>query len=203
MMSRPVLLAVALAALVALGAAGHGAPADPLPEEITRVHVLFMNHLDVGFSGGANYPELLGFAHQVVDLYLNAYFPTALNTSAHFRDTNSTERFVYTTKGWLVSLMLDCPVGMGFRCPDQAAVQAFREGIVRGDISWHAFPFNTQMEFYDASMVEFALKLVQDLDETLGVPRKRVFSQRDVPGTTIGRHVSLRCSALLFLSIFA
>ena len=95
------------------------------------------------------------------------------------------DRMVYTTKAWLVSLYLDCPPGMGFRCPTPEARAAFEAGIRRGDIQWHAFPFNTQAELMDASMVRFALQLSHDLDDRLGVVRKVAFSQRDVPGTTL------------------
>ena len=175
----------ALVLLALVASTAHGQAGEPEPEEIERVHVVFMNHLDVGFSGGTNYPELLGYASQVIDLYLNAYFPKAINASRTLREEGSEDAFVYTTKGWLVSMMMDCPAGFGFECPDAAAVADFERAVADGDITWHAFPFNTEMEYMDKSMLEFSLRLVHDLDDKFGVRRKRVVSQRDVPGTTI------------------
>ena len=150
--------------------------------EVSKVHVLFMNHLDVGFASGHG-EERPGLAATVLDIYFNEYFPKALEVAEAMRSTGD-DRFVYTTKAWLVSLYLDCPTGMGFQCPSAEARQTFEAAIRRGDIQWHAFPFNTQAELMDASMVRFALQLSHDLDDRYGVVRKMVFSQRDVPGTT-------------------
>jgi len=157
----------------------HGAAID-------TVHVLFLNHLDVGFSGGSNHAELVGFAAQVVDLYFNTYFPAALAVAeAMAANATSGDRFVYTTKAWLVSLYVDCPAGLQVRCPSQQDKERFEAAIRAGVVRWHAFPFNTEVETMDVAMVTFALQLVADLDARYGVDRKTVWSQRDVPGTTV------------------
>lgn len=54
----------------------------------------------------------------------------------------------------------------------------------RAAFARHAFPFNTEPEFYDSSMVDFAVQLTHEVDTRLGVANKTVMSQRDVPGMT-------------------
>lgn len=49
--------------------------------------------------------------------------------------------------------------------------------MARGDITWHAFPFNGQAELFDADLFEEAVVLTHDLDERFGLPHKRTMSQ--------------------------
>ena len=39
--------------------------------DVSKVHVLFMNHLDVGFASGASNGGVPGLASTVVDIYFN------------------------------------------------------------------------------------------------------------------------------------
>lgn len=49
--------------------------------------------------------------------------------------------------------------------------------MYRGDIYWHALPFNGQLEFFDVSLLEFAVQLTHELDIKFGLPPKRTMSQ--------------------------
>lgn len=120
--------------------------------KIDEVYIVFMNHLDVGFDG---INPIIGFAANVVNKYFDIYFPLALEVAATMR-ANSSDRFIYTTHPWLVSMYLDCPsewvwnnsafplgeIPQTLHCPNSSAKAAFIAGIQRGDISWHAYPFN-------------------------------------------------------------
>lgn len=170
-------------------------------QDIEMVHVLFMNHLDVGFSGGSHNPDLPGFAYEVINLYFHEYFPKALETSRILKERGGKEQFIYTTKTWLVSLYLDCPPGMGFSCPSQEEKEAFEEAIRIGDIQWHAFPFNAQLEFLDDSMVQYGLELTHQLDAQFSLTPKKVLSQRDVPGTTINTLPIFNKNGIIAISI--
>jgi hypothetical protein len=79
-------------------------------------------------------------------------------------------------------MYLDCPPNMLLACPSAADRAAFIAAAQRGDITWHAFPFNSELEFGDAAMINFGLQLTHDLDRTLNQSAKTVLSQRDVPG---------------------
>ncbi|XP_071104844.1 uncharacterized protein [Haliotis cracherodii] len=154
---------------------------------VKRLHLIFMNHLDVGYNG--IFPTL-GFVNNVINRYFTVYFPRAVNVSRQLRSEGYFERLVYTTHPWLVSLYLDCPPnlnlsGIVLQCPGEDAVSDFVAAAQRGDISWHAGPMNMQFEMLDTAMVEFGLQLGQDLDKRLGIVRKfPTVSQRDVPGMT-------------------
>ncbi len=59
---------------------------------------------------------------------------------------------------------------MGLHCPDDDAKNAFLDGVTKGYIYWHAFPFNSQNGVYDSSMLEFGVRLSQDTATQTGAP---------------------------------
>lgn len=76
------------------------------------------------------------------------------------------------------------------------------DAVKRGDITWHAFPFNAEPEVYDSSLFQSSVILARDLALKLGQQAPRTMSQRgatrrstfhatltlypDVPGMTRG-----------------
>lgn len=157
------------------------------PADIKYVHLIFMNHLDVGYS----LPSSLGYIGNVLNKYFTEYFPRAVKVALTLFALEYTERFIYTTHPWLVSLYLDCPPslmlpsGIKLQCPDAKNRSDFISAVKLGFITWHAGPMNMEFELLDESMMEFAIQLSVDLDKRFGINRKyRTVSQRDVPGTT-------------------
>ena len=59
----------------------------------------------------------------------------------------------------------------------------------RGDIYWHALPFNGQLEFFDVSLLEFAVQLTHEIDVKFGLPPKRTMSQVILTMTLHGVYV--------------
>jgi len=104
--------------------AGTARVVDPL--KIKKIHLIQMNHLDVGFTDTAL---------NVVNLYFNKYFPQEIITANELKErghkTGGEERLVYTTHAWLVSLYLDCPwtVWKGLHCPSEADRTSFINAI--------------------------------------------------------------------------
>ncbi|XP_076091967.1 uncharacterized protein LOC143063623 [Mytilus galloprovincialis] len=157
------------------------------PPYVRFVHVLFMNHLDVGYNG---IPQT-GFINNILNTYFHEYFPRAVNLSRELRDKQYQERFIYTTHPWLVSLYVDCPQGfilnnITLKCPSDQDLKAFKEAVtIYGDITWHAGPMNMQMENMNEILLGLSLNISSDLDEMFNLTRKyRTLSQRDVPGMT-------------------
>ncbi|ESO95330.1 hypothetical protein LOTGIDRAFT_160458 [Lottia gigantea] len=154
---------------------------------ITKVHLIFMNHLDVGFNGIT--PQT-GFVINVINKYFTKYFPGAIELALQMNFLGYRERLIYTTHPWLVSLYLDCPQnltmsGIQLMCPTEEQREGFLYAAKRGDITWHAGPMNMQYEALDTAMVNFSLKLSEDMDARMDIKRRhRVLSQRDVPGMT-------------------
>ena len=68
-------------------------------------------------------------------------------------------------------------------CPSAAEKAAFEHAVGLGYITWHAFPFNAELELMDESLVSFGVRLTHRLDDRYhGGVRRDTLSQRDVPG---------------------
>ena len=65
---------------------------------ITHVHVVYMSHLDVGFTRDTSL--------EVLDEYFSTWFPLAFNVSAELRARGGEEQFGWTTHAWLVDRYL-------------------------------------------------------------------------------------------------
>ena len=75
-------------------------------------------------------------------------------------------------------------------------MQAFEGAVHKGDIYWHALPFNGQLEFFDVSLLEFAVQLTHELDVKFGLPPKRTMSQVRTWQRCVGHeHSSVSCVA--------
>lgn len=149
-------------------------------EEITQVHVVQGCHIDVGF---------MNTAPAIINLWFHHHFPLAAQVGAALARMGHPggAGLRFTSPAWLVSLYLDCPqpyVREGVVCPNASDVETFEEAVEQGWITWYAFPFDTEAETMDPSLVEFAVDLSHQLDDRFAQPRKQVVSQRDVPGIT-------------------
>ena len=151
------------------------------------VHLLSMSHIDVGYHiGDGPFARII----EVLQVYVDTYFPRAIAIARALRDLGGSERLVYTSHSWLLSLYLHCPAnltlsGETLRCPTPDAVAELAAAIRAGDIYFHAGAFNIQYEnALNSAVVDFSLQLARDLADELGVARPSVLSLRDVPGTT-------------------
>lgn len=162
----------------------------------TTVHVVFTNHLDVGYN---NLP-VTGFIANVVNFYFDIYIPRAISTADAMRKLGS-DRFIWTTHSWLISFYVDCPLGLGFHCPNSTTLSLFTAAVQRGDITWHAYPFNSQQEMMEESLFEYGVKMTHELDTMLKVNKKTVLSQRDVPGLTRSVIPILKKNGILGITI--
>ena len=163
------------------------------------VHVIFSNHVDVGFST----PNGHGFlAANAIDIYMRTYFLAAVQTANEMRAAGA-DRFIWMTQSWLVSLYFDCPPNMGFYCPNATERAIVEAAIQRGDINWHAFPFNSEAELHSVDLFEFGIEMSQKLADRFGVPQPNTISQRDVPGTTVAIIPALKRMGVKAMSIGA
>eukprot|EP01052_Picozoa_sp_SAG31_P031212 SAG31_NODE_3284_length_4464_cov_5.447194_2_plen_464_part_00 len=168
---------------------GHSHPSpSPSPDEhrITHVHVVAMNHLDVGFSCAGCDPEHRDpYTWALLNVYMNKFFPASLNTSMA---TNG--NYVYTTHCWLISFFFECPhhaaanPSFPIQCPSPALVAAVTDAISKGWITWHAFPLNAEPEIFDTELFGAGVDLCHSLADRFNMSRPTVLSQRDVPGLT-------------------
>jgi len=174
-------------------------------EQVDRVDVIAMNHLDVGYNGIS--PQV-GFINNIMNKYFHIYFPRAIEIARALEALGGPERLVYTTHPWLVSLYLHCPShlelanGTVLRCPSPTERAAFTDAVSRGWITWHAGPFNIQPEnAADPDLFAEFIDIALGLDDELGQPRKTVLSQRDVPGMTRAVIPALRSRNVTAISV--
>ena len=147
-----------------------------LQQNITTIHLISSCHLDIGFADNVT---------AIINKYFDVFFPQAISVAESLRALGGEERLVFTTHSYLVSLYLDCPTNMGLHCPSKEDKTNFIDAVKQGDITWHAFPFNSQPEYLlKPLMVDVAVNLTHRLDDKFGRPHTITMSQRDVPGMT-------------------
>eukprot|EP00048_Salpingoeca_helianthica_P000142 m.39581 g.39581 ORF g.39581 m.39581 type:complete len:846 (-) comp10164_c0_seq1:126-2663(-) len=137
---------------------------------ISKVHVVYMTHLDVGYT--------LDTSMEVLELYRSQWFPKAYATAAALPT-----KFRWTTHPWLVAELLHNATGT-VTAQDIAQLQAH---LASGALQYHAGPFNIQSEMYEPSLFTAGLEISRSLDKIAGRATPRiVLSQKDVPGMTRG-----------------
>ena len=129
----------------------------------------------------------MGFADtaaNIVNEYFDTYFPAVSETVEQMHQAGLSETLIFTTHPFLVWLYLNCYPELGLHCPSSQALQNFTAAVESGHITWHAFPFNSEVEFYDSSLAGFGFKLTHQLDSLFSRNPTITMSQRDVPGMT-------------------
>ena len=146
------------------------------------IHLIFKTHLDVGFTD---------YAAQVTRNYFKKYIPAALRVARELRLSGG-DRFIWTTGSWLIYEFLEQATA--------AERKEMEEGILAGDIAWHALPFTTHTELMDAELFRFGLSLSQSLDSRFG--RTTIAAKlTDVPGHTRAIIPLLAEAGVVFLHI--
>ncbi|XP_050394995.1 uncharacterized protein LOC126812577 [Patella vulgata] len=157
--------------------------------KIEKVHIIFMNHLDVGYNGIS---PTVGFINNIFNIYYHKYFPRAVALSKAIEQLQSNVTFIYTTHPWLVSSYINCQNGppmllnnITLKCPTAQEIGDFEWAVKKGYITWHAGPMNMQPENLNQFLFEQSLNISQQLDNVYGIQRQfKTLSQRDVPGMT-------------------
>ena len=154
---------------------------------ITKVYVIFMNHVDIGYDG---INPSVGYVNNVLNKYFQEFFPQALKLAKAVKQHNPKLSFIYTTQPWLVSMYLDCPPnmilsGIPLNCPSKEEAVAFAEAIKAGHIAMHAGAMNMQYGMMNSESVVASVELSSHVFQQLGIKQTpRVLSLRDVPGLT-------------------
>ncbi|GGA53630.1 hypothetical protein GCM10011507_00950 [Edaphobacter acidisoli] len=143
---------------------------------------MFKCHFDAGF---------INTQAAVVNKYFTEYFPHAIQVAEQLRNSG-TERYVWTTGSWLLYEYLEQASAEDRRRMEQA--------IARGDIAWHALPFNWQTEMLDRSMIEGSFALSHALDSRFGRTTTGA-KMTDVPGHTRGLVAPMAAHGVKFLDI--
>ena len=150
---------------------------------VTKVHVVFKTHLDVGFTD---------LGEKVVQRYLTSFIPKAMDLAKTMREKYSESRFRWTTGSWLIYRYLEEA--------DEAGRKRMEEGILAGDICWHALPATLQPEALDGSLFDLGIELSKRMDKRFG--KKTIGAKMtDVPGHTRSIVPRLQKAGIKFLHI--
>ena len=172
------LLACAQCALAQLPSTTFTRNRKPPPPPITNVssvHLVYMTHLDLGYTGTTR---------AVCSKYFDKDFPAAFNTSQELRRRGGKERFRWTEFPWLIQEYLDgaanCAHG-GNRSLEN--ISAMENAIRNNDIIWHASAVNFFPEVLDEDMWSYTLGIRDALNKKYGKSWGRIVGKHsDVTG---------------------
>jgi hypothetical protein len=176
---RDFLRAAAVGSAAIRQAVGEQEQAD---SAVQQVFVMFKCHLDLGF---------IDTQAGVVRKYFQQYFPLAIRRANEMRAAGE-NHYVWTMGSWLIYEYLE-QAGADER-------KQMEDAIGRGDIAWHALPFNWQTELMDASMIAATIGFSKSLDRRFGRNTTGA-KMTDVPGHTRGLIAPLAANGVLFLDI--
>eukprot|EP00658_Telonema_sp_P-2_P053814 TRINITY_DN424_c0_g7_i1.p1 TRINITY_DN424_c0_g7~~TRINITY_DN424_c0_g7_i1.p1 ORF type:complete len:974 (+),score=146.08 TRINITY_DN424_c0_g7_i1:115-3036(+) len=154
--------------------------------EVKTVHVVYMAHLDLGYT--------VVTVDDLIDKYLFDFFPESLETSRRLREKKSSgqpvksAQFQWTSHPWLISAILNNQTGK----TTQQNITDLGEAIARGDITWHANPLNPQSEIAEPSHLASGFEIARRLGAEFNLSTELVgeimggASQKDEPGLTLG-----------------
>ncbi len=159
-----------------------------LNNQIQKIYVVFMTHLDVGFTDMGN---------KVIDIYNHEFIPTVLNLSEKLNqapEKETSQTYPWTTGSWLLWNYLQ-KSGNKNR-------ERMKQAIQRNDFWWHAMPFTIQTELCDSSLFQTGLALSKQLDQEFG--RQTLTAKiTDVPGVSRNLIPILRKNGITLLHIGA
>src|SRR5579875_3143190 len=150
--------------------------------EVKTVLAMFKCHFDLGF---------IDTQAGVMRKYFQDYFPHAIQIAQEMRRSRDTP-YIWTTGSWLLYEYLEQATS-----EDRKRME---EAVERGDIAWHALPFNWQTELMDDSMIAGAIGISKALDRRFGRTTTGA-KMTDVPGHSRGLVGPLAKNGITFLDI--
>ena len=158
---------------------------------IKNVHIIFSNHVDMGFNSQYSSYNEPAFTINIINIYFDLHFPQILTNINQLSGINI--NYVYTLQPYLIYLYLHCehdiiPTinNITLHCPNNNQINDFKKAIFNGNIVWQALPFNIHSEMQNEIMFQNQINLVRILDDEFKQSYKTVINQRDVPGITAG-----------------
>jgi len=139
---------------------------NKMDQRISKVHLLFKTHLDIGFTD---------YAANVLEKYFYHFLPSALELAKNSRLENNENRFIWTTGSWLIYEYLEQA--------NPAQRKMMEQAIEAGDVVWHGLPFTLHTELMSKSMLHAGVHVAKVLDKRFG---KQTIAAKmtDVPGHT-------------------
>ena len=141
---------------------------------VSTVHVVFMTHLDVGFT-------LL--ARDVCEQYFQQHLPNGIKLSQALRAAGGPARYSVTTHPWLLQEFLDGAAACAHTPRTPAQIADMEAAIADGDVRWHGKPMNNFVELEDEPWFATSLRMSDKLNARYNVSHGSVCCKStDVPG---------------------
>ena len=144
----------------------------PAPN-ITSVHLVYMTHLDLGFTDTTR---------NVCDEYFDSFFPAAFKTAADLRARGGVERFRWTEFPWLIQEYLDGGARCSHTSRTREQVAAMEEAIKQDDVIWLGTAVNFLPEVLDEPMWDYSLRMASRLNTAFNKSWGKVGKHTDTPG---------------------
>ena len=122
---------------------------------ITTVHVVFMTHLDIGFTK---------LARDVCEDYFFMHFPNGIALSAELRAAGGAARYAVTTHPWLIHEFYDAAADCARTARNASMLALMDAAIAAGDVRWHGKPMNNFVELEDGPWFASSLLLSGQLN---------------------------------------
>lgn len=125
-------------------------------ENITRVHIVFMTHLDIGFTKPAK---------DVCTDYFFKHLPNGIALSAAMRAAGGPARYAVTTHPWLIHEFYDAAADCARIARNASMLAMMDEAIRSNDVRWHGKPMNNFAELEDGPWFASSLLLSGQLNQ--------------------------------------
>ena len=129
---------------------------SPTYPDVTTVHVINSCHLDIGFKDSSV---------NIINLYFDHHLPKAASVGRELRKPQATatgytdNKLNFMFQSWVLSMFFHCPPNLGLHCPNATSKVNIRAAIDAGDITWHAFPHNAQLEVMGETMIHAGMSI--------------------------------------------
>jgi len=118
--------------------------------DIKKVHMVFMNHLDIGYTSSINV---------VLNEYLHQYLPQIGILGKAF-ENSTVNNFKYITHPWLMSLLFECPCpnstclartlnnsrASPLQCSNSTEIENFKEAVNSDYMYWHGMILSLSLD---------------------------------------------------------
>jgi len=139
---------------------------------VTDVHLVFMSHLDLGYTD---------LARNICDYYFNANLPGNAALAAALANTSTP--YALTSHAFLVAEFLDAAAGCAHAPPPPAAAAAVEAAARAGWIRWHAGSANYNAALAGRRAFAAQLREADALNARFGQRwGEELFKSTDIPG---------------------
>lgn len=140
--------------------------------KVTDVHLLWMSHLDLGYTS---------YARTVCDEYFSLLLPANIALSKQLAATDTP--YVHTSHSFLIAEFLDGAAGCAHSRPSPSSIADMEEAIQLGYIRWHAQSANYNTPLLDKKAFIAQIKESNALNAQFNVTYgTELMKSTDVPG---------------------